>query len=106
MTIQIDSRRLVGDVKCYHCGHISGQIIGYKDQPLKVENFVPRPGYTGAELRPGIRMRCERCNGPVYLEDTGTSGITDIEAAAARKRAAAGAAKRRAAAAAEDIEAA
>jgi hypothetical protein len=59
----------VADVKCYHCGHISGQIHGLRHQPLRVSNFVPRPGYTGAEPKPGTRLRCERCQGPVFLED-------------------------------------
>ena len=61
--------RLVADVKCYYCGHISGQIIANKKQPLKVENFIPRPGFTGEPLKPGDKLRCERCAGPVFLED-------------------------------------
>jgi len=61
--------RVVADVKCYYCGHISGQIVGRRHEPLRVTNFVPRPGYTGPEVRPGMRLRCERCQGPVFLED-------------------------------------
>lgn len=60
---------LAADVKCYYCGHISGQIVGPRNGPLKVSNFVPRPGYKGPALRPGTRLRCERCHGPVFLED-------------------------------------
>jgi len=63
--------RTAADVKCYFCGHISGQIIARRNQPLRVSDFVPRPGYTGPELRPGMRLRCERCSGPVFLEDAG-----------------------------------
>ena len=70
------------DVKCYHCGHISGQIIGYRHQPLGVENFIPRPGYSGEPMQPGRRLRCERCRGPVFLEEVGAEDIT--EAAQAR----------------------
>ena len=66
--------RTAADVKCYFCGHVSGQIIARRDQPLRVTDFVPRPGYTGAELRPGVRLRCERCSGPVFLEDAGPVG--------------------------------
>jgi hypothetical protein len=61
--------RLIADVKCYFCGHISGQIIAPRKKPIRIENFVPRPGFTGAPLRPGDRLRCERCGGPVFLED-------------------------------------
>ena len=64
---------LVADVKCYYCGHVSGQIVGNRGEPLKVTNFVPRPGYKGPELKPGTRLRCERCQGPVFLEDASNS---------------------------------
>jgi hypothetical protein len=69
MTIGMISPRTVADVKCYYCGHISGQITGRRGQPLKVSDFVPRPGYKGPEVKPGSRLRCERCRGPVFLED-------------------------------------
>ena len=69
MPIGMISPRTVADVKCYYCGHISGQITGRRGQPLKVSNFIPRPGYQGPEVKPGSRLRCERCRGPVFLED-------------------------------------
>ncbi|HWC30386.1 MAG TPA: hypothetical protein VG845_09925 [Dehalococcoidia bacterium] len=74
MTVGTTSERIVADVKCYYCGHISGQIHGRRHQPLKVSDFVPRPGYAGPEVKPGMRLRCERCRGPVFLEDA-TSGL-------------------------------
>ncbi len=88
------SSRIVSDVKCYHCGHISGQIFGRQHQPLKVSNFVPRKGYTGPEVKPGMKLRCERCQGPVFLEDA-TNGLplgrrirrTDVEVALRRSAA-------------------
>ena len=80
---------LTADVKCYYCGHVSGQIIGPKNEPLRVSNFVPREGYRGAVPRPGDRLRCERCQGPVYLEDVSplTIGTTNITSLTAYKRA-------------------
>ena len=69
MTTGMISPRTVADVKCYYCGHISGQITGRRGQPLRVNDFVPRPGYKGPEYKPGSRLRCERCRGPVFLED-------------------------------------
>jgi hypothetical protein len=61
--------RMVGDVKCYHCGHISGQVEGTRTDRLVFHTFKPRPGYQGPLPGPGDRLRCERCQGPVYLED-------------------------------------
>lgn len=61
--------RVVGDVKCYHCGHVSGQIEGTRTDRLVLHTFRPRPGYQGPVPGPGQRLRCERCQGPVFLED-------------------------------------
>jgi hypothetical protein len=41
---------------------------------LKVSDFVPRPGYTGPDVKAGMKLRCERCQGPVFLEDA-TNGL-------------------------------
>ena len=65
---QLDSK-VAADVKCYHCGHVSCQIIGRIQNQLKIRNFIPRPGYKGPEIKPGSRLRCERCDGPVFLEE-------------------------------------
>jgi hypothetical protein len=67
--------RVAADVKCYFCGHISGQIIARRHEPVRVSNFVPRPGFAGQMPRPGHRMRCERCKGPVFLEDAGPAAV-------------------------------
>lgn len=62
--------RIAGDVKCYHCGHVSGQVEGTRDKKRVVlDTFKPRPGFKGAIPQTGERLRCERCAGPVYLED-------------------------------------
>jgi len=55
------------DVKCYFCGHVSGQMIGEHDHPER-GRFEPRAGYRGPN-QAGKRIRCERCNGPVFLEE-------------------------------------
>ena len=60
---------IAGDVKCYHCGHISGQVEGTRTDRLVLRAFRPRQGYRGELPGPGQRLRCERCKGPVYLED-------------------------------------
>ena len=60
---------VVGDVKCYHCGHVSGQIQGTRGDRLVLRAFKPRPGYQGPVPGPGKQIRCERCGGPVFLDD-------------------------------------
>jgi hypothetical protein len=61
--------KMVGDVKCYHCGHVSGEVEGTRTDRLVFHTFKPRPGYRGTVPGPGARIRCERCQGPVFLED-------------------------------------
>ncbi len=73
---------VTADVKCYYCGHVSGQVIGPKEGPIRASSFVPRPGYTKPAPRPGEKLRCERCQGPVYLEDV-TPSIPEAEIARA-----------------------
>lgn len=72
--------QVVGDVKCYHCGHISGQVEGTRSTKLVLEKFIPRPGFQGTLPSPGKRLRCERCSGPVYLEEIrpALSGVEPI----------------------------
>lgn len=58
------------DVKCYHCGHVSGQIEGDFADPRALWNYRPFAGPT-AQL-PRQQIRCVRCNGPVFLDDIET----------------------------------
>lgn len=60
--------QVAADVKCYYCGHVSGQLVGQRER-LAAGSFRPRPGYHGDPPKPGERIRCERCKGPVFLED-------------------------------------
>ncbi|MBI2761405.1 MAG: hypothetical protein HYX51_08275 [Chloroflexi bacterium] len=57
---------VVADVKCYLCGHISGELIGTRAVPVKEWTFEPRKGEPRVA---GAKLRCIRCNGSVYLED-------------------------------------
>lgn len=58
-----------GDVKCYYCGHISGELIGSPDEPMRARSFRPGPSFRGPLPKPGQSLRCDRCGGPVFLED-------------------------------------
>ena len=57
---------VVADVKCYHCGHLSGELIGARSAPVKDWTFEPRKGEPRVA---GPNLKCIRCNGPIYLED-------------------------------------
>ena len=83
---EVSGPQIVSDVKCYFCGHVSGQIVARRNQPLKLSDFVPRKGYTGPELKAGDRLRCERCKGPVFLEDVGPAATQRLDTEEALRR--------------------
>ena len=61
----------VADVKCYHCGHISGEMVAEDGKPVATGTFKPAAAFSAvaADLQPNGRLRCLRCGGPVYLDD-------------------------------------
>lgn len=61
---------VVGDVKCLHCGFLSGQWVGASGAPLTLEGFRPTTtARAGEPLDPAALLRCVRCAGPVFLDE-------------------------------------
>lgn len=58
-----------GDIKCLHCGHISGQWVGTGGAPLTVAGFRPLDGQEASVSDASATVRCGRCDGPVFLDD-------------------------------------
>lgn len=58
----------VGDVKCYYCGFISGELVGANSQNLKNGTFRPAAGVDAVAVSAG-RLRCARCGGPVFIDE-------------------------------------
>ncbi len=60
---------LVADVKCYLCGGISGSVES-EQQPISRRVMYRRAGEREAlAILDWRRLRCERCGGPIYLDD-------------------------------------
>ncbi len=60
--------RQQADVKCYHCGHISGTWVWPTHASPAVGVF--RPGLGGLPAVGSLRsLRCQHCHGPVYLDE-------------------------------------
>ncbi|MDQ3811302.1 MAG: hypothetical protein M3336_13525 [Chloroflexota bacterium] len=63
----------VADLKCYLCGAVSGSIesqqaLAPDRRPEPV--LLRRPGQTnGAPVPDWRRLRCDRCGGPLYLDE-------------------------------------
>jgi hypothetical protein len=51
-----------GEVKCLHCGFISGSWVGQKGSPVTM--MAEQVSAEGS-----APVRCVRCDGPVFLED-------------------------------------
>lgn len=58
---------VIGDIKCLHCGFLSGRWVGQKGAPLTVVGLRAKDGadpHDSSEL-----LVCARCAGPVFLDD-------------------------------------
>lgn len=63
-------RVLVAEVKCYLCGGNTGSIESER-QPMPRSVLFRRAGEQQAfPVLDWRRLRCERCNGPVYLDES------------------------------------
>lgn len=61
--------KICAQIKCYHCGYISGQICGESEGPNPWQELRPNPNFKGDLPQPGEPLRCFRCHGPVYLDE-------------------------------------
>ena len=61
------------DVKCYLCGHISGQIEGLPGDKVNVQSFRPVSGDEGPRLTRKGSICCSRCGGGVFLDEWETA---------------------------------
>lgn len=64
---------VTGDLKCLHCGFISGRWVGQNGAPLSHSGLKPdllRPPALESTDPEGL-VRCGRCDGPVFLDDVG-----------------------------------
>jgi hypothetical protein len=63
--------KTVADVKCYHCGHISGEATLAAGSQTVVTAFHPAAGNcTSPSAVQQGHLRCCRCGGPVFLDET------------------------------------
>ncbi len=63
--------RQQADVKCYHCGYVSGAWVWPTHAPPAVGLFRSALSRQLAVVPLG-QLRCPRCQGPVYLDDVET----------------------------------
>lgn len=62
------------DVKCYHCGHVLGELQVEPGRPLASGTFVPGPNCTSRAPTP-VQLRCDRCGGPIFFDELQTVKI-------------------------------
>ena len=61
--------KIRADVKCYYCGHVSGQIEGDPSGSQSPWSFHSRSGAIVNLQNRRQRIRCGRCGGPVYIDE-------------------------------------
>lgn len=67
-----------GQVKCYHCGFISGEMEGEIGVPLYHWSFRPNP-VCNEPSSVSRTLRCCRCGGPAYLDEIETVRPRPVE---------------------------
>lgn len=77
---------VVADVKCYHCGYVSGELTEEYVNAIRVVRFRPARDYPRPVPRPGEGLRCGRCGGPVYLDEVRTVRHRPVEAIPKERR--------------------
>lgn len=63
---------VTGEIKCLHCGFISGRWVGPSGSPFTIAGFTPASGVAPAgegKSDPAALVHCARCTGSVYLDD-------------------------------------
>ncbi len=65
----INTAKICAQVKCYHCGYVSGQVCGEGDGDHPWQELRPNPTFRGDLPHAGEPLRCFRCHGPVYLDE-------------------------------------
>ena len=60
--------RVKGEVKCLHCGFVSGVWTGESGAPLTADGFVPEDEAAGRD-EVTDPISCVRCGGPVTRHD-------------------------------------
>ena len=60
---------VTGDVKCLHCGFISGRWVGMSGAPVTVGGMKQLDGTTPGGTDADEAVRCQRCDGPVFLDE-------------------------------------
>ena len=57
------------DVKCYHCGHVSGALRVDHGVPNAVPLFKPAGETLETPVQRGGVIRCSRCNGSTFYDE-------------------------------------
>lgn len=61
---------VTGDAKCLHCGFITGRWVGPNGAPVTAGGLKTTDDATApVPLDPDEPVRCQRCDGPVFLDD-------------------------------------
>ncbi len=63
---------IVGELKCFHCGRVVGELLSRLDRPEEPRRFRRAGGELEVALAARQRVGCPRCGGPTYVDDIRT----------------------------------
>jgi hypothetical protein len=69
VTQEANAMLVKGDVKCLHCGFISGSWVGTSGAPLTISGFTAKGAERPSDVDGHRAIHCARCQGPVVLHE-------------------------------------
>ncbi len=61
--------KMRADVTCFHCGHVSAELVGEQGAPIQPGMLIPSSVVPLVMPKAGGALRCVRCGGPCYLDN-------------------------------------
>lgn len=61
--------KIRADVACFHCGHVSAELVGEQGVPIHPSMISPSSVANLVMPKAGRPLRCIRCGGPCYLDN-------------------------------------
>ena len=79
MSVRKPRSYLETELRCYHCGRLVGYARQYRGPGPRRATFLSVDAAAEAPLRPLATIRCPRCGGPSFLDESEEHEVTVLD---------------------------